>query len=641
MEDLHKEMCGIVGFYNLKSENSANIELMLREIAHRGPDANGVWNDGRVEGVVIGHTRLSIQDLTETGSQPMISHSRRYVIAYNGEIYNSRDLLNRMRASGYTDHMRGTSDTEILLEACGYYGVEETLIAAKGMFAFALYDRDTHDLILARDRIGEKPMYYGFAGDAFVFASELGAIRKVDGFSAEINREILPVYMKYGYIPAPYSIYRNVWKLMPGTILKIKCELNKYRGFETSEYWKITDVAIRGQQNLFKGSRKEAADELERLFKNSVRGQMISDVPLGAFLSAGIDSSTVVSVMQSVSETPVRTFTIGFEDREYDESAVAGEIASRLGTMHTRLTATEQEAMEAIPLMPRIFGEPFGDSSQIPTYLVSRLTKEHVTVSLSGDGGDELFAGYRDYAGVYSIYNKIHNIPLWIRKGAGALMRNLPGDGENSRRIRAHGALLPAENCADLYLRTYETWDGLDKLMCSRDGSADTSCVGRTVPATHFDPVHTAMLLNMQMYHPDDILVKVDRTAMAVSLETRVPMLDRDIVEFAWTLPLEYIFDGTVGKLVLRDVLYRYVDRELMDRPKKGFGVPVARWIRDGKLREWAEELFNPNLINTQGLLDTKETVRLWKDYINRNIWRPQIWYILMLNSWMKSEMSL
>ncbi len=629
-------MCGIAGFYNLKSDNRRNIEKMLEKISHRGPDGNGVWDDGCYQGVVLGHTRLAIIDLTETGTQPMISHSGRFVITYNGEIYNASGILSDMRNSGYTDTMRGTSDTEILIEACEFYGIEDALARFRGMFAFALYDRQEKTLTLARDRIGEKPLYYGFTGEALVFASELGAISALDGFNADINKQILPVYLKYGYIPAPFSIYENIWKLEPGSLLKIKCELDNYKILKPYKYWKIQEIATKGQRSLFKGNRSEAADELERLLKNSVKGQMISDVDLGAFLSAGIDSSTIVSLMQSVSDKPVRTFTIGFEEAEYNEADAATLIAKHLGTDHTVLTATEQEALDAVPLMPAMFGEPFGDSSQIPTYLVSRLTKMHVTVALSGDGGDELFAGYRDYAGVYSIYNKICGIPYPVRNAAGALMECVPGSGERSRRLRAHGTLLRANGTADLYERTYETWPGLDALMKNPDEYVHKQVICEdTFPG---DPVHTAMLMNMQMYHPDDILVKVDRTAMAVSLETRVPMLDADVVEFAWSLPLEYVFDGKKGKLVLRDVLHRYVPEELTDRPKQGFGVPVAKWIKGGKLRGWAEDLFNPELINRHNLLNTDAAVKMWRTYTEQGIWRPQIWYVLMLNAWLDSE---
>lgn len=623
-------MCGIAGFYNLKSDNRVNIEKMLNAISHRGPDGRDVWDDGCYPGLTLGHVRLSIIDLSDKGSQPMRSHSGRFVISYNGEIYNTRDLIKNLKDIGYYDSMKGTSDTEILLEACEHLGVEETLKLCRGMFAFALYDVQNKMLTLARDRIGEKPLYYGFVRDSFVFASELDAIRELDGFEGDINSDVMPLYIKYGYIPAPETIYNNIRKLEPGCTLKIKCELDKYRDFSIEKYWDITAVAAHGQQSLFSGTRQEAADELDRLLRISIKDQMVSDVPLGAFLSGGIDSATVVSLMQAQSDRPVKTFTIGFEESDFDESDAAGRIAASLGTEHTQLVATKKDAIDAIPLMPHMFGEPFGDSSQIPTYMVSRLTRQHVTVSLSGDGGDELFGGYRDYRGVYSIYNRIRRIPLWMRRCAGSLMEHIPGGSERSRKISAHGTLLKARDAADLYRRTYETWRDQGGLCKSDPGNNSPQARGISL----FDPVHTAMLSDMMMYHPDDILTKVDRTAMAVSLETRVPMLDRDVVEFAWTLPLEYIFDGNTGKLLLRDVLYRYVDPELMNRPKQGFGVPIARWILEGELRDWAESMMDPVLIRRYGLLNADETVRMWRDYTDRGVWRPQIWYILMLNAW-------
>ncbi|MCR5595099.1 MAG: asparagine synthase (glutamine-hydrolyzing) [Lachnospiraceae bacterium] len=645
-------MCGIAGFYTPdklpNGDIQSNINAMLNKLVHRGPDAFGVWADKNNTGVVLGHRRLSIIDLTETGSQPMMSHSGRYVISFNGEIYNTGDLKKYLFDDGYRDAMNGTSDTEILLESCSHFGIEESLNKCKGMFAFALYDRETKELVIARDRIGEKPLYYGYVNGAFVFASELPAIRALNFFDADIDNAVLPFYMRYGYIPAPYSIYKNIWKLEPGSILKIKCEVNKYTNFEKSFYWKITDIASYGQAHLFKGSRQEAANELEKILKDSIKKQMISDVPLGAFLSAGIDSSTVVSIMQAVSDKPIRTFTIGFGEKEYNEADDAAKIAGILGTEHTRMDVSEAEAMDAIPLMSGIFGEPFGDSSQIPTYLVSKLTRQHVTVALSGDGGDELFGGYRSYFGISSIYNKIKNIPYPLRVMCGGLMRAVPGDGAKQGRIRAHGCLLGAKGISDLYLRTYETWkdggldlisdEALDKRYIS--GSERGVCEENPEKFVNDnDPFRVAMLTDMQCYHPDDILVKVDRSAMAVSLETRVPMLYPDVVEFAWTLPTEYMCSEGKGKAPLRDVLYRYVDRSLMERPKKGFSVPVSVWLKDGRLKKWAEELLNSDSINKHNILDSDQVLKMWNDYIDHDIWRPQIWYTLMLCDWLEGNL--
>ncbi len=643
-------MCGIVGFFSSNSDFEEkiqlNIEKMMAEIVHRGPDASGVWIEPNNRRLVLGHRRLSIIDLTETGSQPMISHSGRYVISYNGEIYNANYIFGDMQKAGYTGKMRGTSDTEVLLEAIEFYGLRDAVSMCKGMFAFALYDREEESLTLVRDRIGEKPLYYGEVSGCFVFASELPALRAFDGFEGRINYDCIADYLKYGYIPAPHTIYRDIYKLEPGSILKIKCRLNKQPEYKRSVYWDIIDIARHGAENPFTGSEQEAADRLEDLLKESIKQQMISDVPLGAFLSAGIDSSTIVALMQSISTEPVRTFTIGFEEAEYNEADAAKEIASVLGTDHTVLYATKKDALDVIPKLAGMFGEPFADSSQIPTYLVSRLTRQHVTVALSGDGGDELFAGYRDYSGVYRIYNRIKNIPYPIRYAGGALMQAVPGGSSRADRIRAHGTLLAASDPVDLYRRTYETWRGLNILLGEatlkgrEPGNTGRTCIYDTIDCGFYgdDVIHTAMLMNMKMYHPDDILCKVDRTAMAVSLETRIPLLDRDVVEFAHTLPLEYLRNDKEGKLVLRSILYKYVDRALMDRPKHGFGVPVSEWLRQDGLKDWASELLNPDSINETNILDSKSVLKLWNDYISRGIWRPQIWYVLMLSSWLKEN---
>lgn len=641
-------MCGIAGFCNLKGNPKQNIERMLNQIIHRGPDASGVWMDPCDTGMTFGHRRLSIMDLTENGLQPMISHSRRYVICYNGEIYNHRYLYKKMIADGYTDSMHSTSDTEILLEAIEKYGVEEAIGYAKGMFAIALYDRQEETLTLIRDRIGEKPLYYGIVNGAFVFSSEIGTFKVLDGFEGRLNTDVLGIYLMHGYIPAPYSIYKNIWKLEPGTMLKIKCRINKNTDsgldmympkFHT--YWSVADVATYGQTHLFTGNRQEAAEELERLLIDSIRNQMISDVPLGAFLSAGIDSTTVVSLMQSISDKPIKSFTIGFEEKEYNEADTASEISKYIGTDHTELYATTQDALDVIPKLTAMFGEPFADSSQIPTYLVSKLTREHVTVSLSGDGGDELFGGYRSYAGVERIWNRISTIPYPLRNLTGYIMEHSPISGNKGRTIHAHGTLMRASTPAGLYRRTYET-DALTKKLLNSEISEKAFCFPYKYTQMDenlfSDPYHSSMLMDMRMYHPDDILVKVDRTSMAVSLESRVPMLDRDVVEFAWTLPTEFLRDGNVGKLILRDVLYKHVPKELMDRPKKGFSVPIEKWLKQGQLSTWANDLLKSDLRNGAHLFDNKAIDKLWSDFIDKGIWRNQIWNVLMLYSWLEEN---
>lgn len=647
-------MCGIAGFCNFKGDWRRNIERMCDRMQYRGPDASGVWasDDHRV---VLGHRRLAIVDLTPTGAQPMVSRDGRYVIAYNGEIYNHADIRKRLLAENRTPAFRGTSDTETLLEAAAAYGLADTLKMAKGMFAIALYDREEHALFLARDRIGEKPLYYGILKDninngendgSFVFASDLNSIASLDGFTNPVNVDILGDYMCYGYISAPYSIYRGIWKLEPGKILKVKSPFDKPEIFT---WWSMMETAVFGQKNLFRGSSEEAAQELERLLQNAIAGQMTADVPVGAFLSAGIDSSTVVSLMQAQSSQKIRTFTVGMWEEQFNEAPVAKEIAERLGTEHTEVYITEEDAKNVIPALAGMFGEPFADSSQIPTYLVSRITREHVTVSLSGDGGDELFCGYNTYYSIDRIWNKVRKLPYPLRLAAGGAL-GVTGCLGNNPSLATRAGLLGARSIEDMYLRS-EIGEGLKLVKGRQEGKrldfgpwdaiqsreAGTTWMDAYPSGLLEEPRHNLMLMDLLMYHPDDILNKVDRTAMAVSLETRVPMLDRDVVEFAWTLPLAYRQENGVRKKILRDILYRYVPRELMERPKTGFSIPLHRWLRQPGLREWAESLLEASLLERQGLLETTAVRKLWDDYIMKNVWKPQIWYILMLQEWLRS----
>lgn len=623
-------MCGIAGFCNFHGSvkmQEENLEKMKQRMLHRGPDAGGsyVSEDGKV---ALGHRRLSIVDLSEAGLQPMKSHSGRYVMVYNGEIYNYKKLSQKLLEEKKVDRFRGTSDSEVILEAFEAYGVEETIAQCKGMFAIALYDTKEQKLYLLRDRIGEKPLYYGFMGDTFVFASDVACIASLDGFQNPIQKDVLGIYFIHGYIPAPYSIYENIYKLEPGCILEIKSPFNKY---SISTYWSIKEVAQHGQEHLFKGAYEEAVDELERLLKASIQDQMMADVPVGAFLSAGIDSSTVVALMQSLHPDKVKTFTIGMEDEKYNEAVYAKEIAAHLGTEHTELYITEEDAKGVIPKLPFIFGEPFADSSQIPTYLVSKMTREHVTVSLSGDGGDELFCGYNSYASVDRIWGKMKSVPYGIRKLASELVLHSPLANKEIYRVK--GTLLGAKGPSDLYRLSMEREPLIKDITLSK----------KEIPYkyTEYDPGflketnHNIMLMDMLMYHPDDILVKVDRTAMAVSLETRVPMLDKDVVEFAWTLPVEFERQNGVGKRILRDVLYRYVPKEMMERPKKGFSIPIQKWLKEKELREWAENLIDRKTLCQQGILDPDVVWKMWTDFIEKDEWRIQIWYVLMFQEWM------
>lgn len=623
-------MCGIAGFCNFNGDKQKNIERMKERMYHRGPDAGGTYfsEDGQV---VLGHRRLSIVDLSQNGSQPMTSGSGRFVIVYNGEIYNYKRLADKLLDEKKVAAFKGTSDTEVLLEAFEAYGIEETIAMCKGMFAISLYDKKEQTLYLIRDRVGEKPLYYGMVNGSFVFASDVGCIAALDGFDNPINRSVLDLYFVHGYIPAPYSIYENIYKLEAGTMLKIKPPFNKW---EITAYWSMKEIARRGQKNLFKGTEKEAADELERLLKESIAGQMVADVPVGAFLSAGIDSSTVVALMQSLHHGKVKSFTIGMEDKDYNEAVFAKEIAEHLGTEHTELYITEKDAQAVIPRLGYMFGEPFADSSQIPTYLVSKMTREHVTVSLSGDGGDELFCGYTSYASVERIWNKMKNIPYYIRKPCSELVLHSPLVKKPIYRIK--GKLLGAKGPSDLYISSMET-DPLSRQI-SLEHRECSYKYSEYDPRYLKETNHNIMLMDMLMYHPDDILVKVDRTAMACSLETRVPMLDKDVVEFAWSLPIEYKRGDGVGKKVLRDVLYRYVPREMMERPKKGFSIPVDKWLREPELKEWAESLIDKKTLESQGILDAEVVWKIWKDFIDKGEWRIQIWYILMFQQWLIQE---
>ena len=600
---------------------------MNERMRHRGPDASGIWasEDGDV---VLGHQRLSIVDLSENGAQPMQSHSGRFEMVFNGEIYNYREIAKRLIEEKKVDRFRGTSDTEVLLEAMEHMGIEEAIALCKGMFAIALYDKKERRLYLLRDRIGEKPLYYGFVNGCFVFGSDIGSISVLDGFSNEINRDVLDIYFVHGYIPAPYSIYEDIWKLEPGCILTLEAPFARP---SVKTFWSVMEAAKKGQENLFAGSREEAAEELERLLKASIRDQMVADVPVGAFLSAGIDSSTIVALMQSLNHCKVKSFTIGMGEKEYNEAETAREIAKVLGTEHTELYITEADAKAVIPKLPFMFGEPFADSSQIPTYLVSKMTREHVTVSLSGDGGDELFCGYTSYASVSRIWGKMKNVPYFLRKPCSELVLHSPLVKKELFRIK--GKLLGARDPSDIYVQSRLT-DPLTMNIAREHGNLPYKYT--QMPAGYLEETnHTIMLMDMLMYHPDDILVKVDRTAMAVSLETRVPMLDKDVVEFAWSLPLEDKRQDGTGKLVLRDVLYKYVPKELMDRPKKGFSIPIAKWLMEPSLRAWAETLIDRRTLETQGILNPDTVWKIWKDFVENGVWRIQIWYILMFQAWM------
>ncbi|MDI6748790.1 MAG: asparagine synthase (glutamine-hydrolyzing) [Rhodocyclaceae bacterium] len=644
---------------------------MANTLIHRGPDDVGVWVDADA-GIALGHRRLAILDLSPAGHQPMVSTSGRYVIAFNGEIYNHLELrkaLSKLGAGGTAPAWRGHSDTETLLAAFEAWGIEKTLTRCVGMFALALWDRETRTLTLARDRIGEKPLYYGWVRGALVFGSELKALRAYPGFDNVIERRALALFMRHNYVPAPWSIFENIWKLPPGCYVQFAAaELTpgaspSGRG-EVKPYWSLREVAEAGLPDPFTGSEAEAVVELERLLLQSIAGQMVADVPLGAFLSGGIDSSTVVALMQAQSSRPVKTFTIGFHEGEYNEAEHAKAVARHLGTDHTELYVTPDEAMAVIPKLPALYDEPFADSSQIPTFLVAQLARRHVTVSLSGDGGDELFGGYNRYFWTRSIWRRLTQIPMGLRRALAKMLVALPAARWNAF-FAATRPLLPQRYRVSLAgdkmhklaeLVTLDSPQAVYRYLVSHwkhpaqelvQGATEPPTVLQTTDgwpkALHTDSMgegleELMMFLDQLTYLPDDILVKVDRAAMGVSLETRVPLLDHRVVEFAWRLPLRFKIRDGQGKWLLRQVLYRYVPKELIERPKMGFGVPLDQWLR-GPLREWAEDLLSEERLKREGFLHPAPVRHKWQEHLSgRRNWAYYLWDVLMWEAWLESQ---
>ena len=628
---------------------------MAAALHHRGPDDKGVWSDP-ARGIALAHSRLSILDLTAAGHQPMLSASGRYTIVFNGEIYNHSELRELLDHSAHAPAWRGHSDTEVLCAAIEAWGFEACLAKTVGMFAIALWDREAGQLHLARDRVGEKPLYYGLSRGRLVFASELKALRAVEGFQRDVDRGALALMLRLGYVPAPLSIYREIRKLPPGCWLSIGSE-EIVRGSLPSPvaYWSTREVVERCQRQGFAGDAIEAATELERLLRNAIASQMVADVPLGAFLSGGIDSSTIVALMQVQSARPIQTFTIGFHEEGYDEAASARAIASHLGTAHTELYVTPREAMAVIPDLPRLYDEPFGDSSQIPTFLVAQLARRSVTVSLSGDGGDELFGGYNRYFWASRIWQRIHWMPAPVRRAfARSLTRLSPARWNTA--FHAVDRLLPASwryanpgdkvhklaeilgvgSPEELYRGLVSLWRHPAALVV--DGSEPRTVLddpSRWADLAEFE--HRMMYLDLLTYLPDDILVKIDRAAMGVSLETRVPLLDHRVIEFAWRLPLSLKIRDGRGKWPLREILQRHVPAALVDRPKMGFGVPIDAWLR-GPLRPWADDLLAADRLRREGFLDPEPVQAKWREHLSggRN-WSYHLWNVLMFQAWLQS----
>ena len=653
-------MCGFGGILSSSggsaSDWSGLLERIGSAISHRGPDDSGIWTDTEL-GIGLTHRRLSILDLSESGHQPMVCPYGRYVIAFNGEIYNHLNLRAEL-ANGDTacGPWRGHSDTETLLAGFAAWGIRATVERSIGMFAFAVWDRKERVLTLVRDRLGEKPLYYGWQGTggnaSFLFGSELKALKAHPSFSAQINRDAICLLMRHNYIPAPNSIYQGIFKLPAGSLLTVS--LDK-REPVVLTYWSLTEVAVNGNHSPFLGSPEEIVDSLEALLKSAVRQQMMGDVPLGAFLSGGVDSSTVVALMQEQSVRPVKTFTIGFNEEGYNEAVHAKSVARHLGTDHTEMYVTPQEALDVIPKLPSLYCEPFADSSQIPTFLVSQLARQNVTVSLSGDAGDELFAGYNRYVLASNIWGKISRLPGGVRSLAAKGIRTLspaswsalisPLQSLAPRTLRQANigdklhkgaSVLDAQSVDDLYLGLVSHWQPQDLVIGGYEPA--TYLRGNHLALAGLDDLQRMMALDAITYLPDDILVKVDRAAMGVSLESRVPFLDHRVVEFAWRVPQALKLRDGVGKWILRQVLYRHVPKALVERPKMGFGVPIDVWLR-GPLRDWAEALLDEARLRQEGYFHPAPIRQKWAEHLSgvRN-WQYHLWDVLMFQAWLEEQ---
>jgi asparagine synthase (glutamine-hydrolysing) len=663
-------MCGFAGIVdNNHCLNSDVLKQAVGKMAdtlyHRGPDDDGSWVDA-ASGIALSFRRLAIIDLTPMGHQPMVAHNGRYVIVFNGEIYNHKDIRKDIEldngSNGANIIWHGHSDTEIMLEAIASRGVEDALRQFTGMFAFALWDREKKELTLARDRMGEKPLYYGWSGNVFVFGSELKALRafSVTGSSGqnplEIDRDALCMYLRYNYVPSPHSIYKGIWKLPPGSFVTLRSKEMEGRNHKVKKYWDMLEVAEQGMANPFRGTEAEAIDELDALLRKAIREQMEADVPLGAFLSGGVDSSAIVALMQAQSDRSVRTFTIGFHEEGYNEAVNAKAVAQHLGTDHTELYVTAETALSVIPKLPHIYDEPFSDSSQIPTFLVSEMTRRHVTVSLSGDGGDEVFGGYTRYFWGPDIWRRIGWAPQEMRRTAARALTSLSPDTWDhilqfldwlipkrlkqtmpGEKIYKLAEILSVGNEADLYKRLVSTWQTPASIVIDgREQNTLPMDIFQQASLPHF--LDQMMLMDAISYLPDDILVKVDRASMAVSLESRAPFLNHHVVAFAWQLPAAMKVRYGQGKWLLRQVLHRYVPNALIERPKMGFGIPIGTFLK-GALRPWAEELLDEKRLQKEGFFHPGEIRKKWQEHLSgKRNWQHDLWTVLMFQSWLEAQ---
>ena len=652
-------MCGFAGFLggNQLRDADATLRKMAETILHRGPDAYGAWHN-ETAGIALSHRRLSILELSDAGAQPMTSACGRYVIAFNGEIYNHLQLRESLVRDGSQPNWRGHSDTETLLAGFSSWGVRETVERSIGMFAFAVWDQAERVLTLCRDRLGEKPLYYGWLNQGqrktFLFGSELKALKAHPDFDANINRDALCLMMRHNCIPAPHSIYQGVYKLPPGHLLTVS--LSKLDPV-VEPYWSLAEVATEGVKDGFQGSDIDATNALENLLRSAVKQQMISDVPLGAFLSGGIDSSTIVALMQEQSSQPVKTFTIGFHEEGYNEAVHAKAVAQHLGTDHTEWYVRSQQALDVVPNLSTLYCEPFSDSSQIPTFLVAMLARKKVTVSLSGDAGDELFAGYNRYVMANRLWDRLARLPVGLRgliaKGIQSVSPNTlnsllrPAQGVLPSRFRMVGAgdklhkaasVLGSRDLDELYLGLTSHWNPAELVI--RGTEPLTPLRGKALPLGGLDQIQRMMALDTITYLPDDILVKVDRAAMGVSLETRTPFLDHRVVEFAWKLPQHMKLRDGMGKWILRQVLYKHVPKKLIERPKMGFGVPIDSWLR-GPLRGWAESLLDEHRLRHEGFFHPAPIRQKWAEHLSgKHNWQHHLWDVLMFQSWLETQHS-
>ena len=665
-------MCGLTGYFSDRHiHGQETLTAMANVMRHRGPDDFGYCYDDEA-GIGLAHRRLSILDLSPAGHQPMTSPSGRFTLVFNGEIYNHLEIRGELEK--FTDcHWRGSADTETIVAGFDAWGIEPTLRRSVGMFALAVWDKDERALTLARDRMGEKPLYFGWNRGIFLFASELKALRACPEFEAEINRNAITLLLRHNCIPTPYSIYRGIFKLWPGTMLTLRqegCNACPWdfetppfesfhaHGVTLRPYWTLRDIVEQGQMQPFTGTDNEAVAEMERVITSAVQSQQISDVPLGALLSGGVDSSIIVALMQFHSSRPVKTFTIGFHEASYNEAEYAKNVARHLGTEHTELYVKPDEALAVIPRLPSLYDEPFSDSSQIPTFLVSQLARQHVTVALSGDAGDELFGGYNRYFLTNAIWRKIGWIPikgrralaLGITRASPFLLDQLyslvaPAIPNRLRTTRvgdkAHklAEILTATTPEGVYHDLVSHWKAPDDVIL-KGYEPPTLLTNRTMMAKVTELEHQMMYLDTLSYLPDDILVKVDRAAMGVSLETRVPFLDHRVVEFAWRLPLGLKIRYGSGKWILRQVLYKYVPKKLIERPKAGFGVPIDSWLRE-PLKEWAEALLDESRLKREGYFNPLLIRKKWAEHLSgqRN-WQYHLWDVLMFQLWLEAERS-